>query len=118
MSSGGPWAYDENICLLFGQTFCLVFHHSFQIKEMNMNSAEVNKPAGQEGIPMWSERDQHLKVQRWVRIIIFAVVAMWLALISWVFFIAKIDDATFPAPQAGANLTLVLAPVLVAAAAV
>src|SRR5678815_5917232 len=38
--------------------------------------------------------------------------------ISWVFFYAHIDDATFPAPAAGANLTLVLAPVLVAAAAV
>jgi hypothetical protein len=43
---------------------------------------------------------------------------MWLVLISWVFFYAHIDDATFPAPEAGANLTLVLAPVLVAAAAV
>src|SRR5678816_957215 len=83
-----------------------------------MNSAEVNKPTADPGMPMWAERDQHQKVQRWIRVIIFAIVAMWLVLIGWVFFYAHIEDATFPVPAAGANLTLVLAPVLVAAAAV
>jgi len=83
-----------------------------------MNSNEVNKPAAQPGMPMWSELDQHLKVQRWIRVLLLALVIMWLILISWVFFYAQIADATFPTPAAGANLTLVLAPVLVAAAAV
>jgi hypothetical protein len=50
--------------------------------------------------------------------VVVTLILLWLLLIGWVFFYANIDDATFPAPEAGANLTLVLAPVLVAAAVV
>ena len=83
-----------------------------------MNSAESNKPVVQGGMPTWSEREQFFKVQRWFRVLIAAVVLLWLLLIGWVLFIAPIKNAEASKLEAGANLTLVLAPVLVAAAAV
>jgi hypothetical protein len=83
-----------------------------------MNSAESNKPVVQGGMPTWSEREQFFKVQRWFRLLIAAIVLVWLILIWWVLFKAKINDAEALKLEAGANLTLVLAPVLVAAAAV
>ena len=83
-----------------------------------MNSAESNKPVVQGGMPTWSEREQFFLVQRWFRVLIAAVVLLWLLLIGWVLFIAPINNAEASKLEAGANLTLVLAPVLVAAAAV
>jgi hypothetical protein len=83
-----------------------------------MNSAESNKPVIQGGMPTWSEREQFFKVQRWFRLLIAAVALLWLILIWWVLFKAQIENADALKLEAGANLTLVLAPVLVAAAAV
>lgn len=83
-----------------------------------MNSAESNKPVVQGGMPTWSEREQFFKVQRWFRFLIAAIVLLWLILIWWVLFKAEIHNADALKLEAGANLTLVLAPVLVAAAAV
>ncbi len=83
-----------------------------------MNSSESNKPVVQGGMPTWSEREQFFKVQRWFRLLIAAIVLLWLILIWWVLFKAQIENADALKLEAGANLTLVLAPVLVAAAAV
>ncbi|MBI1792855.1 MAG: hypothetical protein HYR70_01515 [Chloroflexi bacterium] len=83
-----------------------------------MNSTESNKPVVQSGTPTWSERDQFLKVQRWFRVLIAVVVILWLLLIGWVFFVAPIAKAEVSKLETGANLSLVLAPVIVAAAAV
>ena len=83
-----------------------------------MNSAESNKPVVQGGMPTWSEREQFFKVQRWFRLLIAAVVFLWLILIWWVLFKAQIEDADALKLEVGANLMLVLAPVLVAAASV
>lgn len=83
-----------------------------------MNSAETNKPVVQGGMPTWSEREQFFKVQRWFRLLIAVVVVLWLILIWWVLFKAQIENADALKLEAGANLMLVLAPVLVAAAAV
>ena len=83
-----------------------------------MNSAESNKPVVQGGMPTWSEREQFFKAQGWFRFLIAAIVLLWLLLIGWVLFIAPIENAEASKLEAAANLTLVLAPVLVAAAAV
>ena len=83
-----------------------------------MNSSAKNVPVVQGGMPTWSERDQFFKVQRWFRVLIATIVILWLLLIGWVMFIAPIAKADVSKLEAGANLTLVLAPVLVAATAV
>jgi hypothetical protein len=83
-----------------------------------MNSTEINKPAIQGGMPTWSEKDQFFKAQRWFRFLIIGIVIAWLLLIGWVLFFAQITKASISTLETGTNLTIVLAPVLVAAAAV
>jgi hypothetical protein len=83
-----------------------------------MNSTKSNKLAALDGIPAWSPQAQLLNMQRWFRILIAVVVILWLLLIGWVLFIAPIEKANVSKLEVGANLSLVLAPVLVAAAAV
>ena len=81
-------------------------------------TSDDSKPAIQGGMPTWSELEQHIKVKRWFRFLIVVVVLLWLLLIGWVLFIAPITKANVSTLETGANLTIVLAPVLVAAAAV
>ena len=83
-----------------------------------MNNTEINKPVAQGGMPLWSERDQFFKAQGWFRFLVAAIVILWLLLIGWVLFIAPIEKAPTSKLETGANLSIVLAPVLVAAAAV
>jgi hypothetical protein len=83
-----------------------------------MSGTEGKKAVIQGGMPTWSERDQFFKVQRWFRVLIGVVAVLWLVLFGWVLFIAPIEKAPVATLEVGANLTLVLAPVLVAAAAV
>ena len=83
-----------------------------------MNSADTNTPVVPGGMPMWSEIEQRFKVQRWFRFLIILVVILWLLLLGWVLLIAPVEKADVSKLETGANLTLVLAPVLVAAAAV
>ena len=61
---------------------------------------------------------QWVVTRRWFLLLVALTVLVSLALIVWVFFIAKIDDATAATLGPAANLTLVLAPVLAAAAGV
>ena len=79
-----------------------------------------NNPAGsaQSDLPTWDEKYQFFRMQTWFRILVVLVIGMWIGLIAWVLLFAPITDATAKALEASANLTVVLAPVLAAAAAV
>src|SRR5436190_20706417 len=83
-----------------------------------MNNADSSTPIVPGGMPMWSEREQFFKSQTWVRFLVVVIVIVWLLLLGWVLFIAPITKADVSKLEIGANLTLVLAPVIVAAAAV
>ena len=61
---------------------------------------------------------QWVVTRRWFLLLVTLTFLVSLGLIVWVFFFAKIDDATAAALGPAANLTLVLAPVLAAAAGV
>src|SRR5687768_724040 len=77
-----------------------------------------NAGGGQSDIPAWDEGYQFFRMQRWFRILVMLVIGLWIGLIAWVLLYAPITDATAKALEASANLTVVLAPVLAAAAAV
>jgi hypothetical protein len=68
-------------------------------------------------MPTWLEKDQFFKTRRWFRVLVGTVVVLWLVLIWWVL-VSPIEDAQALPLEVGANLTIVLAPVLAAAAAV
>jgi len=68
-------------------------------------------------MPTWSESDQFFKTRRWFRVLVAVFVILWLILIGWVL-VSPIQDAEALPLATGANLTIVLAPVLAAAAAV
>ena len=82
-----------------------------------MSNSENTSPVPQGGMPTWSERDQFFKTRRWFRVLVGVVVVLWLVLIWWVL-VSPIEDAEALPLAVGANLTIVLAPVLAAAAAV
>ena len=82
------------------------------------NAEDNNAGGGQSDIPTWDETYQFFRMQRWFRILVVLVVGLWIGLIAWVLLFAPITDATAKALEASANLTVVLAPVLAAAAAV
>ncbi len=82
-----------------------------------MNSSITKAPAVQGGMPTWSEQDQFFKTRRWFRFLVTVFVIVWLILIGWVL-TSPIQDAVALPLAVGANLTIVLAPVLAAAAAV
>ncbi len=71
----------------------------------------------QGGMPTWSDKDQFFKTRRWFRILAATVVILWMLLIAWIL-ASPIPDAQALPLAVGANLSLVLAPVLAAAAAV
>jgi len=82
-----------------------------------MSNSESNAPAEQGGMPAWSEKEKFMQTRLWFRILIVVIVILWLALIVWVF-VTPIEDAEALPLEVGANLTIVLAPILAAAAAV
>ena len=73
--------------------------------------------AGLGGLPTWNETEQFFRTRRWFRLLVVILVILWMALITWVL-ISPIKDADALPLPVGANLTIVLAPVLAAAAAV
>ncbi|MBI5962600.1 MAG: hypothetical protein HY863_03925 [Chloroflexi bacterium] len=83
---------------------------------MNSSSGKVSSST-LGGMPTWSEKDKYFKTQRWFRILVSVFVILWLILITWVLW-SPIEDAVALPLAAGANLTIILAPVLAAAAAV
>jgi hypothetical protein len=82
-----------------------------------MSAVESTQPAVQGGMPAWSGQDQFFKTRRWFRILAAVVVILWLILIGWVL-VSPIEEADAAPLVVGANLAIVLAPVLAAAAAV
>jgi hypothetical protein len=82
-----------------------------------MNSSANNVSVAQGGMPTWSDRDQFFKTRRWFRVLVAVNLILWLILIGWVL-VSPIKDAEALPLAAGANLTIVLAPVLAAATAV
>lgn len=63
-------------------------------------------------------RKQRAVTKRWFVSLVTLIILLFLALIVWVFFIASIEKATVATLGPAANLALVLAPVLAAAAGV
>jgi exonuclease VII small subunit len=82
-----------------------------------MSTSESTLKADQGGMPTWSDKDQFFKTRRWFRVLAGVVIVLWLVLIGWVL-VSPIDDAEAMPLVVGANLAIVLAPVLAAAAAV
>jgi hypothetical protein len=84
-----------------------------------MSNAQNNNP---DGIPLdapaWDERAQFFRMQRWFRFLVLLIVGLWIGLVVWVFLFAQINEAASSPLEASANLTVVLAPILAAAAAV
>ena len=84
-----------------------------------MSIAEGNQPVvGQAGMPDWDEKAKRFKMQRWFRFLVALIVILWVLLILWIAFLAPIKNVKASELDVGANLTIVLAPILVAAAAV
>jgi len=83
-----------------------------------MNSSESSAPAVQGGMPTWDSEKKFHNTRRWFRVLIVAIAILWALLIGWVLLYAPIKDADAMPLEVGANLAIVLAPVLAAAAAV
>ena len=82
-------------------------------------SSPVTPPVkGMGGMPKWDEGDKRRAMKKWFTALIVAVIAIWIMLIGWVFVFAPVEDMKAEALKAGVDLTLVLAPVLAAAAGV
>ena len=82
---------------------------------MSASQGISSVPSG--GMPDWSDREQHFKSKRWLRFLVMIMIILWLVLIGWVI-TSPIKDADALPLEVGASLTIVLAPVLAAAAAV
>ena len=82
-----------------------------------MNSSVSSTPNVPAGIPTWDNEKKFLATRAWFRVLIVVFVILWLVLIGWVL-TSPIADAEALPLAVGANLTIVLAPVLAAAAAV
>ena len=68
--------------------------------------------------PAWDEAQMWRHTHRWMMILAGIIVGLWVFLIAWVLFVAPIVKAEIKAVPVGADLALVLAPVLAAAAGV
>ncbi len=83
-----------------------------------MSDAQMSKSPVQPGVPAWDAQKLFLRTRLWLRLLIALLLIVWLTLIGWVFIYAPITKATAASLSAGANLTIVLAPVIAASAAV
>lgn len=84
-----------------------------------MSNTENNTSDGiPSDAPTWDERAQFFRTQRWFRFLVLLIIGIWIGLVGWVFFFAQINEAVASPLEASANLTVVLAPILAAAAAV
>lgn len=78
----------------------------------------VQSKTPQGGLPTWDEARQFFKMQNWFRVLVIVLLILWAALIFWVLVIAPITDAPAAQMDVGTTMTMVLAPVLAAAATV
>lgn len=77
--------------------------------------ASVPLPAG---MPTWTEQQKFHAMRRLFFLLVAVVVALWGMLIGWVLLSPPIPETGARPLEVGASLTVILAPVLVAAAAV
>ena len=68
--------------------------------------------------PEWDEAEMWRRTHQRARILVGAIVGIWIFLIGWVLFVAPIEDAVAKVLPVGADVALALAPVLAAAAGV
>jgi hypothetical protein len=80
-----------------------------------MSSTDPVTRTGKGAAPEWDEKWMRAHTRRLVIAGIGAIVGIWIFLIIWVLFIAPIEDAPARPMEIGADLALVLAPVLAAA---
>ncbi len=64
--------------------------------------------------PEWNEMEMRARTRRLVFAGIGAIIGIWIFLIGWILFVAPIEEAIARPLEAGADLTMVLAPVLAA----
>jgi exonuclease VII small subunit len=64
--------------------------------------------------PEWNEMEMRARTRRLVFAGIGAIIGLWVFLIGWIVFVAPIEEAIARPLEAGADLTMVLAPVLAA----
>jgi len=85
---------------------------------INVSTVSVRAPQPPRMPDPEAIRRQRAVTKRWFMFLVVLMALVSVGLIAWVFFIAKINDATAATLAPAANLTLVLAPVLAAAAGV
>ncbi len=83
-----------------------------------MAAPKTCTPVNPAELPQWTAEGKFYATRLRLRILIALVAILWLVLLGWVLFYAPINNVSAAALEAGANLTLVLAPVVAAAAAV
>jgi hypothetical protein len=81
-------------------------------------SQTPSKPANAGAAPAWDEKWMWQRTRRLFMGLVTAVVVLWLALLIWVLFVAQIANAAAQPLPVGADLFVVLAPVIAAAAGV
>jgi hypothetical protein len=82
-----------------------------------MMQGKTPKPQGKER-DQWDERDKYFSTRRVVQVMFVLAIIAWLVLLGWVFFLADITKADVKALAVGADLSIILAPIIAAAAGV
>jgi hypothetical protein len=81
-----------------------------------MSSQDVAKTRVSKGaVPQWDEKWMRTRTRRLWFAGVGVIVGIWVFLLVWVLFLAQIEDAVTRPLEAGADLTMVLAPVMAAA---
>ncbi len=81
-----------------------------------MSSQDVSKTRVSKGaVPQWDEKWMRARTRRLWFAGLGVIVGIWIFLLIWVFFLADIKDAVARPLEVGADLTMVLGPVLAAA---
>ena len=81
-----------------------------------MSSQEPNKTRVAKGaVPQWDEKWMRTRTRRLWFVGIGVIVGVWVFLLIWLFFLAPIEKAPARPLEVGADLTMVLSPVLAAA---
>jgi len=81
-----------------------------------MSSQDVAKTRVSKGaVPQWDEKWMRTRTRRLWFVGVGVIVGIWVFLLVWVLFLAQIEDAVARPLEAGADLAMVLAPVMAAA---
>jgi hypothetical protein len=81
-----------------------------------MSSQDPTKTRASKGaVPLWDEKWMRTRTRRLWFVGVGVIVGIWIFLLVWVLFLAQIQDTVARPLEAGADLALVLAPVLAAA---